>query len=375
MAALNSPPEQTLLTPHPYQKFLTDHADTISLPHTIHTKLYDFINQSIPRPTLDFIKNHFPYLPHTLFVKALKSTQPLLGYLPSPLQNIPPRPPPYNVEYSTLATHFTTWNILSLNTSLPCLHSFINTTNPSILTLQETKITSKKSPKYLQWLFPQYKLLFNNTHAPTRTIYQPGIPYTPPRGGLLTLIHSKHAYPNNISKIPLAPEISPYLQITKLANLPLTSLLLIHLYMPSHPEDLYIMPTILTTITHQINHHLQSNIILSRDFNRDLSLTGCTLNDITEPPHPLDYQWQLFTHNLGLQYIPTDTTYTRQSGPNYTHSSLIDGYFIKTTHNPSYTSHTNINFPQNSDHFHVSLHIPHNTLLARPPLPPQARTN
>jgi hypothetical protein len=145
--------------------------------------------------------------------------------------------------------------------------------------------------------------------------------------------------------------------------------------MPSHPEDLHIIPTILTTITHQINHHLQSNIILCGNFNRDLSLTGCILNDITKPPHPLDYQWQLFTRNLGLQYIPIDTTYTRQGGPNYTHSSLIDGYFIKTTHNPSYTSHTNINFPQNSDHFLVSLHIPQNTLLARPPLPPQASTN
>jgi hypothetical protein len=119
MAALNPLPEQTLLTPHPYQKFLTDHADTISLPHTIHTKLYDFINQSFPPPTLEIIKNHFPYLPHTFIIEALKSTQPLLGYLPSPLPNIPLRPPPYNVEYSTLATHFTTWNISSLNTSLP----------------------------------------------------------------------------------------------------------------------------------------------------------------------------------------------------------------------------------------------------------------
>ena len=227
----------------------------------------------------------------------------------------------------------------------------------------------------MQRLFPQYKFFFNNTHAPTRTIYQLGIPYTPPRGGLLTLIHSKHAYPNNISKIPLAPEISPYLQITKLANLSLTSLLLIYLYMPSHPEDLHIIPTILTTITHQINHHLQSNIIFYGNFNRDLFLIGRILNDITEPPHLLDYQWQLFTRNLDLQYIPIDTIYTRQGGPNYTNSSLIDGYFIKTTHNPSYISHTNINFPQNSDHFLVSLHIPQNTLLARPPLPLQARIN
>jgi hypothetical protein len=85
MAALNPPPEQTLLILHPYQKFLTDHADTISLPQTIRTKLYDFINQSVPPPTLDIIKNHFPYLPHTLLVEALKSTQPLLGYLPSPM--------------------------------------------------------------------------------------------------------------------------------------------------------------------------------------------------------------------------------------------------------------------------------------------------
>jgi hypothetical protein len=46
------------------------------------------------------------------------------------------------------------------------------------MTLQETKFTSKKSPNYLQRLFFQYKLMFNNTHTTTQYNQQPGVPHT-----------------------------------------------------------------------------------------------------------------------------------------------------------------------------------------------------
>jgi len=46
------------------------------------------------------------------------------------------------------------------------------------------------------------------------------IPYTPVRGGLLTLINNKHAYPGNISKITTPTKISPYLQIIKIKTHP-----------------------------------------------------------------------------------------------------------------------------------------------------------
>jgi hypothetical protein len=67
------------------------------------------------------------------------------------------------------------------------------------------------------------------------------------------MIHTKYTYPNNILKIPTNPDISPYLQILKLKNPPLTPILILYLYMPSHPEDTQLIPSILQTLTHTIN--------------------------------------------------------------------------------------------------------------------------
>jgi hypothetical protein len=103
-----------------------------------------------------------------------------------------------------------------------------------------------------------------------------GIPYTPPRGGLLTLIHKNYAYPNNIIKIPTTLDITPYLQILKLNNSPLTPIVILHLYIPSHLEDLHLIPIIMQTITSQRTRHPNNHIILCRDFNRDIALIGHT---------------------------------------------------------------------------------------------------
>jgi hypothetical protein len=72
---------------------------------------------------------------------------------------------------------------------------------------------------------------------------------------------------------------------------------------------------------------------------------------------------------MNLYLHKTITSFTRQGGANYTHTSLLDGFYIKTSNTQHYLSYTNIDTILNSDHFLVHLHIPHNTLLARP-IPP-----
>jgi hypothetical protein len=113
------------------------------------------------------------------------------------------------------------WNCGTLNTALPGLQSITNTPNlPSIIAMQETKLIASKFTKYLQRIFPQYKMIFNNTTATTQTRRIQGQPYNNPRGGLLTLIHQQLAFPGNITKIPTTANISPYLQLIKLTNPP-----------------------------------------------------------------------------------------------------------------------------------------------------------
>jgi exonuclease III/uncharacterized phage-associated protein len=361
--------EQLTFTTHPYNQFLKDNQELISLPTTIHHKLYAYITQNNFQVNLETTKTNFPFLPDTLITEALKCILPLESYKHPPQNIVHPNIRHTNPEYTNHATYFTTWNISSINTSLPCLQSFIKQYTPAILTLQETKLTSKKSPKYIQRMFPQYKLFFNNTHTPTRYNQQIGTPYTTPRGGLLTFINTKYTYPNNITKIPTNPDISPYLQIIKLNNPPLTPILILNMYMPSHPEDIQLIPSILHTITQQTTCHPTYHIILCGDFNCDIALIGRTQNSNIQPPQQPDYQWRNFTQSLGFMYTNTNTTYTRQGGLDYTHTSLIDGYFTKSPHNIRFTSQTNTNFQQNSDHFPVSLFLPNNIILARPSPP------
>jgi hypothetical protein len=136
--------------------------------------------------------------------------------------------------------------------------------------------------------------------------------------------------------------------------------------MPSHAEDTQHIPIIQQNITQHINTHPNATHILCGDFNRDLALIGRQNgNDIT-PPQPEDIEWKTFTDNLQLEYIPTNCPYSRQGGQNYNQTSLIDGYYINTPNNTLYTSTTDNDHNLNSDHSPFILHIPTNTLLARP---------
>ena len=219
----------------------------------------------------------------------------------------------------------------SLNTPLPNLYNFITqcSPEPAIITFQETKFSAIKSIKYLQKKFPQYKLMFNITHSPTTCMHHQNLPYTPMQGGLLIFIHNTYSFANNVTKIPTPACMSLYLQIINILNQPLKPWLIINIYMPSHNKDLALIPKIQTNITHQLTSHPNHNITRLGDFNRDIALIGRHHNYTHVPPTPPDLYQQNFLTNLQLTYIPTTTTYSRQGGKNYTHTSLIDGFFLK----------------------------------------------
>jgi hypothetical protein len=210
-----------------------------------------------------------------MLLEALKCLQTIPNFMhPNPIQNHPPINPQH-IPYTNPAIKMLSWNCGTLNTALPGLQLLSNKpTPPSIIAIQETKLTASKSTKYLHRLFPQYKMIFNNTTAITQTRRTQGQPYTNPRGGLLTLIHQQYAFPGNTTKISLTTNISPYLQIIKITNHPLTTYFLIHLYMPTHREDTILIPIIQTTIFNHIHNNPLSNIIMLGDFNRDIAIIG-----------------------------------------------------------------------------------------------------
>jgi hypothetical protein len=80
--------------------------------------------------------------------------------------------------------------------------------------------------------------------------------------------------------------------------------------MPTHIEDIILIPTIQTTIFNHIHNNSQSNIILLGDFNRDIALIGKQHGTIITNPTQQDLEWKQFTNSLNLQYIPIDTNYS-----------------------------------------------------------------
>ena len=369
MISLTNPPERHINIPHSYTQFRNIYKDTITPPNTIHNTLYDYIHQHHDSLNIQNLQETFLYLPRQLLTEALRVNEPINEYTrpkSPPIQNSTPSH--NSTPLTSQNTYAITWNASSLNTAIPCLQHLIihHQQPPSIITIQETKLSATKSTKHIQRLFPQYKLFFNNTHNITRIARQ-RMTYRGYRGGLLLLIHNKHAFPYNLSKIPTPADISPFLQITRIANQPSQPWILINLYMPSHEEDFPLIPIIQTTITNQITAHPNHTYILCGDFNRDITLIGRQDDQQTTPPQTEDHNWRAFTTALELSYVPTNTTFSRQGGHNYTQNSLIDGFFIKTPQNQQYTSTTNQNIQLNSDHLPIQLHISINTLIATSP--------
>ena len=210
LSNLNNPPERHILTQHPYTKFIVNNQDIIYPKNSIHLELYKFIHNQETPPTPINLQRKFPFLPNKLISESLRCLENITEYAhPPPLPDIPTQTPTINITRNH-ETNITTWNTSSLNTTLPNLQRLINNSliNTSIINIQETKLTATKSTKYIQNLFPEYKLIFNNTHALTRCIQQ-RMPYNPGRGGLLTFIHNKYAFPGNVNKIPTPTNISP----------------------------------------------------------------------------------------------------------------------------------------------------------------------
>jgi hypothetical protein len=87
----------------------------------------------------------------------------------------------------------------------------------------------------------------------------------------------------NITKIPSPSTISPYLQAIMIKNKPITPILLINMYMPTHPQDLHLVQEIQTQIQTLTTNHPTSHIILAGNFNRDISLKGRSSNGMISP--------------------------------------------------------------------------------------------
>jgi exonuclease III len=353
---------------HKLQKFHSENTNIIPLLENIQNELYSFITTECPNLTT--LQNKFPYLPNKLTEEALKCLQPIPNFTHlQPTQNHP-HINPQHTPHTNTEINMLSWNCGILNTALPGLQILTNKENPpSIIAIQETKLTSSKSTKYLQRIFPYYKMIFNNTNTATQTRRTQGQPYNNPRGGLLTLIHQQHAFPGNIIKIPTTADISPHLQIIKLTNHPLTTYFLIHLYMPTHIDDIIHIPTIQTTIFNHIHNNPLSNIILFGDFNRDIALIGKQHGTTKTTPTQQDLNWKHFTNSLHLQYIPANTNYSYQGGNNYTSTSLIDGFYTRIQQNTPnthiFTSTTKLHLKQNSYHYPICLHIPPNNIISK----------
>lgn len=71
------------------------------------------------------------------------------------------------------------------------------------------------------------------------------IHYNPTRRGIITLIYKSITFYGSIIKMTTLIELTLYLQIT---NTPLTPIVIIQLYVPTHQEDIHITLEIQQTI-------------------------------------------------------------------------------------------------------------------------------
>jgi exonuclease III len=346
---------------------------------TLHDQLHEFIATKHPSQTTHTqVTNKFPYIPKNMIEASLKTKEPIPGlHIP---ENTPaPTTNQTNNTYTTEEIDHTTsnvqylltWNTGSIQSSLPSLDSVLNkTSNPAIVFLQETKLSKNKSHKYIDKLFPEYYILYNGINSTNTTNRY--MPYQPVRGGTAIAISKKYHTKNSTQCISTPINISPYLQAITLTQATLKPLTLMNLYMPTHDDDMHLVPLILDSIAQittssKIKNH---NIILAGDFNRDIALIGRKQESITHPPNAQDKAWARFTNKLGLKYIPTNTDYSRQGGSNYTSQSLIYGYY-KTEETTTLQCTTDVSNIYNSDHFPILLNLPNNTII----LPNKPSTN
>ena len=345
-------------------------------PTTI-AQAYAHINTKIAKgetTNITTLKNELPYIPPQILLELTKCTLPIKGYLPctnSPQITHIPHTITTNDTYSTSQLKIITWNAGCINTSLPGILELTQTLHkdPHIILIQETKIHKLKSTSYIDKKFQNYKIIYNNSNNNTQ---QPNrySESNKARGGTLIMIPKIIHTNENITKIPTPNTISPYLQVIKINNKPITPILLINMYMPTHLQDLHLIQEIQTQIQTLTTNHPTFHIILAGDFNRDILLKGRSSNGTLSPPNPNDYEWSSFTHNIGLNIIHNQSQYTRQGGLNYTLTSHIDGFYSNITNHNTLQSHTITNLNQNSDHYPVQLILaPNSAIIKTTPTP------
>lgn len=157
----------------------------------------------------------------------------------------------------------------------------------------------------------------------------------PHKGFLITMIHKWIAFSGNITKILTPIKLSPYLQILTIVNGTLTPILLWHLYMQTHKEDLHKILLIQWTIELTIASTPTYFPMLKGEFNCGIFLIGCqNLLSLTILSSE-DKEWQAFTANLQLTPTPNTTEFTRQGRPKFKYTSVIDDHmFLKPPNSP-----------------------------------------
>jgi hypothetical protein len=134
--------------PHTLQKFHLENPCITKPLDSIQNEIYSFT--TIEHPNIETLLKKFPYLPKNLALETLKCLNPLPNFtIPTPIQNHPILQA-RNTPYTNPTTNMLSWNCGALNTVLPGLQELINKrTPPSIIAIQETKLTTSKSTKYL----------------------------------------------------------------------------------------------------------------------------------------------------------------------------------------------------------------------------------
>ena len=347
------------------------HHHTHNTPPTI-PQAYTQINQMIAQGTPITIENlskEIPHLPKQLLQEFIKCPYKIRGYHPTPFHTHTNYTSPSNTNpcnHQTTSLKLITWNAGCINSSLPGIQELTRKlhTGLHIIFIQETKLHAHKSTSYIDRKFQDYKIIYNNSNNVTHKQNKYSGP-TLARGGILTMI-PKSIYTNeNIQKIPTPNTISPYLQAIIINNKPLTPILVMNMYMPTHPQDIHLIQEIQNQIQTLATQHQHHQIFLVSDFNRDILLKGRLSNAILSTPTQNDYDWHNFTQNNGLQVIKNPHSLTRQGGHNYTSTSHIDGFYTTNPTHNTWQCHTLTNLNQNSDHYPVQLQLAPNNIVLK----------
>ena len=132
--------------------------------------------------------------------------------------------------------------------------------------------------------------------------------------------------------------------------------------MPTHEEDIQLIACIQQSITNKLATYPSHFLLLARDYKHDIFRIRQYNQQSPTPPSHKDNKWQTFISNLHFLPILDTTPFTRQAGPNYNHTNLIDAFYMASTHLPLTNVHSHTTLPQLK---------PFLSTLSSPPHPPK----